>query len=159
MIKTSTPRGDLEERFPRDEMARMFRSTGPLPTPAELRLLDVLWRLGEGTIDDILEASDESPKPNYKTVQTILRIMEGKKLVSHRVNGRAFVFRPRVQREEVNRLSVRSLLARHFSGSPSDLLLNLLEQERIDTAELKAMEDIIHRYRQSKPSAQKGRNR
>ena len=161
MIKTSKTRGGLEDRFgfPRGDMARMLRAAGPLPTPAELRLLEILWRLGEGTIDEILEASDEVPSPNYKTVQTILRIMEGKKLVTHRVNGRAFVFRPRVQREEVNRLSVRSLLARHFSGSPADLLLNLLEDERIDGAELKAMEDMIHRYRQEKQGAQKNRNR
>jgi BlaI family transcriptional regulator, penicillinase repressor len=139
-------------------MAKMMR-TGVLPTPAELRLLDVLWRLGEGTIDEIVQASDETPAPNYKTVQTFLRIMENKKLVTHRVHGRAFVFRPRVQREEVNRLSVHSLLDRHFGGSRSDLLLNLLEDERIDPAELKAMEEMIHRYRQSKQGTPKGRNR
>lgn len=130
-------------------MAKMMRSP-ILPTPAELRLLDILWRLGEGTIEDVLQSSDETPPPNYKTVQTILRIMEGKKLITHRVQGRAFVFRPRVQREQVNRLSVHSLLTRHFAGSPSDLLMNLLEDERIDSSELKAMEDLIHRYRQAK---------
>jgi predicted transcriptional regulator len=138
-------------------MAKMMRTV--LPTPAELRLLDVLWQLGEGTIEEILQASDETPPPNYKTVQTFLRIMENKKLVTHRVQGRAFVFRARVQREEVNRLSVHSLLNRHFGGSRSDLLLNLLEDERIDPAELKAMEEMIHRHRQAKQGAQKGRNR
>ncbi len=130
-------------------MAKLMRSP-VLPTPAEHRLLEILWRLGEGTIEDILQASDETPSPNYKTVQTILRIMEGKKLITHRVQGRAFVFRPRVQREHVNRLSVHSLLTRHFAGSPSDLLMNLLQEERIDAAELKAMEELIHRYRQAK---------
>jgi len=139
-------------------MPKGTRSAGTLPTPAELRLLDALWRLGEGTIEDILQASDETPPPNYKTVQTILRIMESKRLVMHRVNGRAFVFRPRVQRDDVNRLSVRSLLTRHFAGSPSDLLLNLLEDEHIDAAELQAMEDLIHRYRQGK-GTQKVTNR
>ncbi len=131
-------------------MAKMIRTPAVLPTPAELRLLDILWRLGEATIEDVLLASDETPPPNYKTVQTILRIMEGKKLITHRVQGRAFVFRPRVQRDQVNRLSVHSLLTRHFAGSPSDLLMNLLEDEHIDAAELKAMEDLIHRYRQTK---------
>ena len=47
-----------------------------LPTPGELRLLRILWRIGEGSIEDILKAADESPAPNYKTVQTLLRIME-----------------------------------------------------------------------------------
>jgi len=59
-----------------------------LPTPGELRLLRILWRIGEGSIDDILEAADESPAPNYKTVQTLLRIMERKGQVDHSQKGR-----------------------------------------------------------------------
>ena len=55
-----------------------------LPSAAELRLLEILWRLGEGTIEDVLQASCEYPPRNYKTVQTVLRRMEAKKLVSHR---------------------------------------------------------------------------
>ena len=69
-----------------------------LPTPAELRLLQTLWRIGEGTIDDIVKASGGKPPPNYKTVQTLLRIMERKEQVDHKQQGRAFLFRPRVGR-------------------------------------------------------------
>src|SRR4029077_10240667 len=66
----------------------------PLPTPGELRLLQILWRIGEGTVDDIVRASGEDPPPNYKTVQAWLRIMEGKGQVDHRRKGRALVFWP-----------------------------------------------------------------
>jgi BlaI family transcriptional regulator, penicillinase repressor len=121
-----------------------------LPTAAEHRLLEILWRLGEGTVEDILDASREDPAPNYKTVQSFLRIMETKKLVSHRLRGRAFVFRPLVRREQVNRLSIRALLKRYFGGSRSELLLNMLEDERIDAAELEELENLIRRYRKSR---------
>src|SRR5579864_1439903 len=121
-----------------------------LPTPAELRLLEILWRLGEGTIEEVLEASGENPPPNYKTVQSFLRIMKSKKLVTHRLRGRAFIYKPQVRREQVNRLSIRSLLKRHFGGSRTELLLNMLEDERIDAAELEELENLIHRYRKSK---------
>lgn len=120
-----------------------------LPTAAELRLLEILWRLKEGTVEDLLEASGD-PAPNYKTVQSFLRIMEAKKLVSHRLRGRAFVFKPLVRRQQVNRLSIRALLKRHFGGSRSELLLNMLEDERIDAAELEELENLIRRYRKSK---------
>lgn len=122
-----------------------------VPTPGELKLLKILWSLGEGTIEEILEASDENPPPNYKTVQTLLRIMENKKLVTHRMRGRAFVFQPRVQEQQVNRSSIRSLLQRQFEGSRAQLLLNLLDDERIDSAELKELEELIRRRRQGKP--------
>ena len=123
----------------------LWRSKVPLPTPAEFRLLEILWFLREGTVEELLQASGESPRPNYKTVQTLLRIMEGKKLVTHRVVGRAFVFKPRVERSEINRLSVCALLKRYFRGSRTELLLNLLDDEKIDSAELDELEDLIRR--------------
>jgi len=58
-----------------------------IPTTAEFRLLEILWRLGEGTIEDFLRASEKDDPLNYKTVQTVLRIMENKKFVSHSSRG------------------------------------------------------------------------
>lgn len=128
------------------------------PTPGELKLLKVLWGLGEGTIEDILQASDETPPPNYKTVQTLLRIMETKKMITHRLRGRAFVFEPRVQEDQVNRTSIRSLLQRHFGGSRTQLLVNLLDDERIEAAELRELEELVKRRRQGKPFPRRNKN-
>src|SRR3989442_8598611 len=67
-----------------------------LPSPGELRLLQILWRIGGGTIEDIVKSSRESPPPNYKTVQTLLRIMERKGQIDHSQDWPAFRFRPLV---------------------------------------------------------------
>ena len=120
-----------------------------LPTVAEFRLLEILWRLGEGTIEDFLRASEKDNPLNYKTVQTVLRIMENKKFVTHSLRGRAFVYKPRVKRHEVSRISLRSLLKRYFRGSRSELLVNLLEDERIDPNELQELERLIRSYRKA----------
>src|SRR4030081_435727 len=127
-----------------------------IPTDGEQELLEILWRLGEGTIDDILKGSGETPPPNYKTVQTLLRIMENKRLVTHRLQGRAFVYKARVRRDQVNRLSIRAMLQSHFGGSPTELLLNLLDDERINAAELKELEELIRRHRKEKGSTSSG---
>lgn len=128
-------------------MGVFSKSKTILPTAREQSLLEILWRLGEGTIDDLLAQSGEKPPPNYKTVQTILRIMERKKLVAHRVRGRAFVFRPRVKKEVIKTFSIRSFLERYFAGSRSALLLNLLEDESIKQDELNHLEGLIRRRR------------
>jgi predicted transcriptional regulator len=117
-----------------------------IPTTGEFRLLEILWVLEEGTIEDLLRAAEDSGL-NYKTVQTVLRIMENKKLVSHSMRGRAFVYRPRVKRHEVRRVSLRSLLQRYFRGSRTELLVNLLEDERIGNSELQELEGLIRSYR------------
>ena len=118
-----------------------------LPTPRELRWLQVLWRIREGTIEEIMLASGEDPSPNYKTVQTWLRIMERKDLVSHRQEGRAFIFYPRITRSDLHMLSIRHLLARYFTGSRSDMLVALLNDERISREELSKLEGLIRNRR------------
>jgi BlaI family penicillinase repressor len=123
-----------------------------LPTRAEQQLLDILWRLGEGTVEEIVSASPEKPLPNYKTVQTLLRVMESKGLISHRKQSRAFVFQPQVKREQMSRLSVRTLVDRFFGGSPTNLLLNVLEDKSISAADLSRVEEALQAHR-------KGRNK
>ena len=122
-----------------------------LPTPSELRLLKILWRIGQGTIDDIVRASEEDPPPNYKTVQTWLRIMETKGQVDHKQVGRAFVFRPTVALSEVHQSSLRNLLTRYFGGSRSELLVQLLSDERITREELRELENLIRSKRRGRP--------
>jgi predicted transcriptional regulator len=118
-----------------------------LPTPGELRLLQVLWQIREGTIEDIVMASREVPPPNYKTVQAWLRIMERKRQVDHKQEGRAFVFRPLISRGDVHRLSIRHLLARYFTGSRSELLVELLNDEHISREELRQLEGLVRNRR------------
>jgi BlaI family transcriptional regulator, penicillinase repressor len=118
-----------------------------LPTPGELRLLQILWRIGGGTVEDIVNASDENPPPNYKTVQTLLRIMERKGQVIHSHAGRAFVFRPLVEARDVHRLSIREMVARYFTGSPTELLVELLRDQQIPREELRELENLIRKRR------------
>ena len=110
-------------------------------------MLQVLWRIREGTIDNIVDASDENPSPNYKTVQTWLRIMEAKGQVEHRQEGRAFVFKPLISRGEVHKLSIRHLLAKYFTGSRTEMLMELLRDERISREELRQLEGLVRNRR------------
>ena len=122
-----------------------------LPTLGELRLLEILWRIREGTIDDIVEAAGKTPPPNYKTVQAWLRIMERKGHVDHKREGRAFVFWPVISQREVHRLSIRHLLAKYFSGSRTELVTQLLSDEPISPEELRELEELIRSRRKENP--------
>lgn len=127
-----------------------------LPTRAELRILQVLWELGQGTVEDVVRRLPSSPRANYKTVQTLLRIMEQKGFVGHITRGRVFVFQPRVTREEMGRLSICNLLQQNFGGSPTELLMNLLEGNLADESELEELEALIRRYRTQRRAGSSG---
>ena len=121
-----------------------------LPTDAELLILDALWELGEGTVEDIVNRSPSNPRANYKTVQTLLRIMENKGFVQHTTRGRAFVFMSCVTRDEIGRVSAKQLVDRNFQGSHTAMLMNLLDSNHIKEDELDALERLIQQYRQRK---------
>jgi len=121
-----------------------------LPTDAELLILDSLWELGEGTVEDVVNRSPSNLRANYKTAQTLLRIMENKRFVQHKTRGRAFVFMPCVTRDEVGRVSAKRLVDRNFQGSHTAMLMNLLDSNHIKEDELDALENLIRQHRERK---------
>ncbi len=121
----------------------MARRRSPTLTDAELRLMDILWEKGASTVSDVVEALPRRLSLAYSTVLTTLRILERKGYVTHEKHGRAFVYHPVVGRKEASRKEVRHLLSRFFDNSPELLVLNVLENEEIDSAELKRLKKMV----------------
>ena len=121
----------------------MARTRSKTLTEAELRLMRVLWDRGEGTVADVVAALPKRQALAYSTVLTTLRILEQKGYVTHSQEGRAFVYRPLVDRDAARRSAVRHIVSRFFDGSPELLVLNVLEHEKIDAAELERLKRLI----------------
>jgi BlaI family penicillinase repressor len=119
----------------------------PVPTTAEMRLLQILWDLKEGTVEDVVNAHPEKERPHYKTTQTLLRIMENKGFIAHESRGRVFVFKPLATRKAIDQMSVQALVSRNFHGSAAGLLINLLESSSIKRKELDELESYMREYR------------
>lgn len=127
-----------------------------LPSAAEFRLLQLLWESGEATVEGLVSAHPARKRPNYKTTQTLLRIMEQKGFIAHESRGRAFVFRPLVSRRVIDQQAVQVLLSRNFGGSAAGLFLNLLETTVVKEKDLDELEAQIREYRK-KSMALRGR--
>src|SRR5947209_1146621 len=100
--------------------------------------MDVLWERGSATVAEVAESLPKELGLAYNTVLTTMRILEEKGYLAHSKaeEGRAFVYRPVVGRQEASRNEVRHLVSRFFRNSPELLVLNLLENEELGEAEL-----------------------
>jgi predicted transcriptional regulator len=123
----------------------MPRNTSPALTDAEAQVMAVLWRLDSATVGDVVTALNEQRPVTYSTVQTMLRILETKGYVTHDKVARAFVYHPVVDARQARRRALRHLVSRLFEGSPSLLVLNVLEDDEIDAAERKRLKKLIDR--------------
>ena len=103
----------------------------------------VLWQKHSATVADVVAALKPRGSATYSTVQTMLRILEAKGYVAHEKAGRAFIYRPLVNEKQARSRALKHLLSRLFDNSPSLLVLNVLEDERIDSTELKRLKKLI----------------
>ena len=101
------------------------RQSGTL-TEAELRIMNVLWGKGSGTVQQVLDSITEKPALAYNSVLTTIRVLERKGYLKHLKDGRAHVYTPLVERKEATRSEIRHLVSRFFKNSQEQLVLNLL---------------------------------
>src|SRR5262245_56641283 len=123
----------------------MARKQSPALTDAEAEVMAALWRLNRASVSDVVSVMNETRAVTYSTVQTMLRILETKDYVTNDKVARAFVYEPLVDERQARRRALRHLVSRLFEGSPSLLVLNVLEDEEIEPEEREQLRKLIER--------------
>jgi predicted transcriptional regulator len=114
-------------------------------TEAELRIMEILWTQGPGTVQQVLDALPGKPALAYNSVLTTIRILERKGYVEHVKDGRAHVYRALLERKDATRSEIRHLMSRFFRDSHEELVLNILEDRGMDSEELEQLKKILQR--------------
>lgn len=117
-------------------------------TPLERRLMRVLWEVGPGNVQKVLQGLTGEPQLAYTTVQTTLNVLHRKGRVKRKLVGRAFEYSPAVTRRVADSHALKDVLQRVFQGSVDDLLLSLVHSQDLDArklAELQAKLEAIER--------------
>ncbi len=112
-------------------------------TQAELRLMRLLWSIGECSVQDLVSAIPEESRLAYTSVLTTIRILEDKGYVHHRQEGRAFVYTARVAEQDAQQHEVRHVISRFFGDSRERLMLALLGDDDVSTDELERLKKAI----------------
>lgn len=111
----------------------------------QLAIMRVLWRGGEASVADVHGALDAERGLAPTTIATMLRKMEDKGVVTHRAEGRKFIYRPAVSEAAVRRTMVGELTDRLFRGEVTALVSHLLAEHEIDAGELERLRALVAR--------------
>jgi BlaI family transcriptional regulator, penicillinase repressor len=120
-------------------MKRKIAKLGDL----QLRIMKVLWLRGEATVADVLTEPNGPNELAYTTIATMLRKLEARGLVTHRIEGRSFIYRARVKEEEVTRTIADHFVNRLFEGSLTEVVSHLLSTREVSRGELEVLEQLI----------------
>jgi len=114
----------------------------------ERQLLEVIYRLGQASAQEVLDALPDPP--SYSAVRALLRVLEDKGHLKHRVEGPRYVYLPTVPREKARARALRQIVGTFFDGSAGAAAAALLDLSRdgMSDEELARLETLIRRARQ-----------
>ena len=121
----------------------MPRTKEKLLTNLELKLMNIVWKLGEARVKDVKNALPRRKPLAYSTVLTVMRILERKGFVRHETDNRTYVYYPIVSRDEVVESMLRNMANRLFDGSAELLMVNVLQKEKLSLEELRRLKQLI----------------
>jgi len=107
-------------------------------TRAEEQVMQALWKIREGFIRDILEVLPV-PKPHQNTVATLLKILVEKGFAAIRVVGRQHQYYPLLTKESYSKASIRNMVKNYFSGSYTDAVSFLVQENSLSVEDLEAL--------------------
>lgn len=110
-------------------------------TEVELELMTILWRLTEGTVNDVIAQLPNNRRLAYTSVSTILRILEQKGVLQTRKEGRGHIYVPQLKKADYEATTVQNVVERVFDGAPVALVKQLLDH--VDERTLREIKELI----------------
>jgi BlaI family transcriptional regulator, penicillinase repressor len=112
----------------------------------ERQILDVIFRLGEASVGDVLEHLPDPPA--YDSVRTMIRLLEQKGYLRHRREGTKYIYRPIQSHESASRSALSHLMKTFFQGSAAETVAAIFDaSDDLSDKELKRLERLIEQAR------------
>lgn len=115
------------------------------PTDRELAILKILWDRGEATVREVYEIVRDDMEIVQNTVQAFLRTMTEKGLVTYRVEGRSFVYKPAEKQKQTSDRMLARLMQRVFNGSLDQLVESAVSLKDPSPRELARLRELLDR--------------
>jgi len=116
----------------------------PLPTDAELDILNALWRLGPATVREVHKALGKDS--GYTTTLKQMQLMTDKGLLKRSERFRSHVYEAAEPKEQTQKQIAGDLLKRVFDGSATSMLLGALSAQRASDTELKEIRSMLDQF-------------
>ena len=117
----------------------------------QLAVMRVLWDKGEASASDVQRALHRSRGLAITTVSTLLTRLERRGLLSHRVDGRTFVYRAKISERDVRRSMLSSLVDGLFRGDASAVVSQLLAARDVTEGDIDRIQELVEDAKRSAP--------
>lgn len=110
---------------------------------AEHAVMEVLWDEAPLTAQDVAERVDPERGWSATTVKTLLGRLLGKAAITHEADGRRYLYRPLVARDDYVAGESRRLMDRLFGGKLTPLVAHLAERDELSAQDIAEIEALL----------------
>lgn len=110
----------------------------------EEEVMERIWKLGECTPREVFMTYDE-PRPLLNGIQNTFQSLERKGYLSHRQQGRGYLYEPIVRKGDYGRTKLGSLVDHFLDGSVKDLVTFFAREQRLSSKELREIIEEIEK--------------
>ena len=114
-----------------------------LLTETELELMNILWKLEQGTVADVMSYLGKDRQLAYTSVSTILRILEQKRVLETRKEGRGHTYIPVLSKNDYEAKTIKHVVEKVFDGTPVGMVRQLLNSMDLSAEEIKELRKLI----------------
>ncbi len=118
----------------------------PVPTQAEIEILNVLWRVGAATVREVHDAIGVRRNIGYTTVLKLMQLMAEKGLVTRDESARSHIYKAAVPEQLVKRHLVADMMERVFEGSAADLVQQALSSRKASKQEIEQIRILLDKH-------------
>lgn len=115
-------------------------------TKRELNILEILWDLKKGFVNDIISKLP-NPKPPYTTVSSIVRILESKGYVDHKTYGNTHEYKPVISKLKYKKFALKHLISNYFEGSLENVVSFMVKENELSDEEVNEIAGLIEDYK------------
>ncbi len=114
-----------------------------LLTEVELEFMNILWDLGQGGVQDILDNLGKQRQLAYTSAATIMRILEEKGFVSSTKISRMYCYSPNLSKQAHQSRLLQSMAHKAFDDTPVNMVARLIEDEELSKENLDAIRKML----------------
>lgn len=108
-------------------------------TELQQAILDLIWASGSATAEQVREALLPKHPLKDSSVRTLLRRLEERGFLSHRLEGKIFVYQAAIPARSVAARAVRHIIERFCSGSVEQFLVGMVDEKVLSIDEIKRL--------------------
>jgi predicted transcriptional regulator len=121
-------------------------STQPV-TELQQAILEFIWSKESATAEEVREALLPKHRLKDPSVRTLLRRLEARGYLTHRLDGKVFVYQAAVRRHSLGARAVRHIIDRFWSGSTEQFIAGMVDEKVLSIDELERLARKVRRQK------------